>query len=611
MTQALCLYLRGYIRATEIFMRKLLSLTLALGTVSVMEAGGFVVVSGVTETSTQVMPDVGDQGVINQGGAIVVTNMDAVSMEAGSQTVLNSGTVTVTDQVGGHYEGIKSIADSASITNKGKITITDQGGGNNAAITTTHTRVVVVNNGTITVVDKGSGGDFGIASSGSDAKIINTGTLSITDQGGGNDHAIESTGDRAVITNRGNIAVLDVQGHSNDYAIVSTGSDVLIINEGTIQGADATLYLTGSSPTFAPALGSVIAGPISTQQPLNLIVAQGENLVLSLQSGGTFGALNIVGPYALSKDAQIAVVDPTGFAMQADTTADLSDTILSGIYLHHTGDPACSCGVWVQGIGSYRARDHQAQTLRYTDWVAGILAGCEMALGKNMLSFFGGYSYAQPTIELSPQQANVNLGYAGMAYQRLFSNKFLGLAAAGGYVNWNNSRNVMNNLAPGGSEEAEVTTGGGFVTAEVTYARSVPPIFYSPCWLNLTLRYAGLFLGNYTEHGSLADLTVENRTVGLLTTRAEFAVVPKPCGIYLAPFIGVFGRYQVQGSCVHSVLLGEVCDFTQGGPLNLVAGCLGIRGVRTWGPVDTFCNLEVSFDSAGSERVLGGIGCTY
>jgi len=87
--------------------------------------------------------------------------------------------------------------------------------------------------------------------------------------------------------------------------------------------------------------------------PLNLNVETGLNLALTLDPGGLgFGTLGIEAPFVLV-DKTIAVIDPTGLALQADGLADLSDTIFDGIYRHRT---AFSVRMW-----SVDARDWQLQ----------------------------------------------------------------------------------------------------------------------------------------------------------------------------------------------------------------------------------------------------------
>ena len=135
--------------------------------------------------------------------------------------------------------------------------------------------------------------------------------------------------------------------------------------------------------------------------------------------------------------------------------------------------------------------------------------------------------------------------------------------------------------------------------------------------MSFTLRYAGLFLGNYSEKGSLTNLSVKNREIDLLTTRFEFALPYSAtrgiCCWSVEPYVGVFGRYQVGGNRVDGELFGQSLSFDPGSPRNLAAFLFGFRGVQSLGCFNLFLNLEGSFDNYSSSRILGegGIGFSF
>jgi len=148
--------------------------------------------------------------------------------------------------------------------------------------------------------------------------------------------------------------------------IFNESNAVHIVNSGTIRTADdssSALDLQGTNQTVSLLRGSNLQGFVQTiNDGLNLNVETGLNLALTLEpfSAG-FDNLGIEAPFVLVGQT-IAVVDPTGLALQADVLADLSDTILDGIFRHRAVFTCpCvpyGCGVWIQGIGSYRKRSH-------------------------------------------------------------------------------------------------------------------------------------------------------------------------------------------------------------------------------------------------------------
>jgi len=106
----------------------------------------------------------------------------------------------------------------------------------------------------------------------------------------------------------------------------------VVVNSGTIKGPTA-LDFQGVNPTLSLLLGSNIQGVVNTVEALNLNVQEGLNLRLTIEEENGFGRLNIGSPYiTVGNTETIAVVDRTGFTMQADVLEDLSDSVLDSIY---------------------------------------------------------------------------------------------------------------------------------------------------------------------------------------------------------------------------------------------------------------------------------------
>jgi len=669
-------------------MRRISYILLAVFSLSTpIYSADFVVPDGKIEKTTQSLGAPGDTGIIEEGGAIVVEGIDAVTMSNDTnQTVFNQGSIATT---GNGARGIFNDGGTeAVITNSGRIlTAGDSAdgicndGGANAVITNSGqiltagdlapgirnisgaNEVVITNSGQISTTGLSA---FGITNSSNELVIMNSGQIStegdnshgisnggddsvITNSGqisteGGNSHGIESLCERVVITNSGQISTTgdDAHGIFNDggtEAVITNsgliltkgedadgirnddGADIHIINSGTIRSAQSfALNLLGTNPTLSLLRGSNLQGRVFNDDPLNLNVETGLNLALKLDSGNAgFNDLGIEAPFIRVGDT-IGVIDPTGLAMQADVVADLSDTILNGIYRHRTAFSCqctpCGCGVWAQGIGSYRERSRNKDTVGHDNWQGGFLVGYDTPLYGGNVSLFGGVSFGEAEVDEQTQKANTTSYVGGLTYERLFCNTFLGLALAVGYVDWDNERFVMNNLASGGVEKARTDTGGVFVSPEVTLAHFFSSLWCSPT-MSFTLRYAGLFLGDYTEKGSLTNLSVKDREIDLLTTRFELSVPYTAsrgiCCWSIEPYLGVSGRYQVGGNRVDAELLGQSLSFDPGSPRNLAAFLLGFRGIQSFGCFNLFLNLEGSFDSCRSSRILGegGIGFCF
>ena len=612
----------------------------------------YVVPSGQTETDPIILANDLDQAIIEQGGTLSTGLDTAVEMQADDQTTQNMGTIETTGD-GAH--GVEYSGDNAEITNSGTIStlgVNARGiqtvAGDNAVLTNSGTistlgdgsrgmqnfgaNGMITNSGLIST--EGNGGAAGIVNFGADTVINNSGTIStlgpdgrgINNQGANtfitNSGLISTAGpqsggiinfsDDVVITNSGTISALGI----DSAGIYNDGENFHLINSGTISSAQSfAIESEGSDTTFTLLQGSNIQGPVRIVDVLNLNIEKGFNLALTLTDDSAgFGTLNIDAPYAIL-DNTIVVIDRTGFAMQADVIADLSDTVLADIYRHRFDccNP-CGCELWAQALGSWRERGHNGNQFGYKNWQGGFILGYNKPFCTGRGGLFVGASFGNTKVAGNTQKADTNSYFAGLTYEKCFCDTVVGVALAAGYIDWDNTRYVMNNLAKGGIEGARADLSGAFVSPELTVSRR-----FESCWgcpvASFTLRYAGFFPGSYSESGSIADLSVKDRNINLLTPRFEIAA--PFCSQYgdrcwsVEPYVGIFGRYQFSGNRVSAELLGQQLDFDQGGPRNLAALLVGFRGIKSFGCMNLFLDVEASFDNERSSRVLGNGGVSW
>lgn len=537
-----------------------------------LSAATVVVESGTTRTTPIILTGVGDGAIVEVNAGLKVDGAIALQMNNDDQTALNSGTIGTT---GDNATAIEASGERARISSDGLI---ETLGAESAGM------VILGAEGAVR-----NGGIIRTSGTASDGIIVSS--------------------ERVSIENSGDILVRGL----NARGIVLEGDDAFVLNSGTIQAQQgAALDFNGADPTLSLMMGSNLQGTVETVDPLALVVQRGLNLGLTLESG-SFGTLSIDAPFVQVGNT-IAVIDPTGFAIQADVVADLSDTLLGSIYRHrYICCSPCGCNAWVQGLGSYHERDDD---IWYKNAQVGFLAGFETPFCGGYASLFGGASFACAHVHEGTQKADIDTYVGGVAYETRFCDTFLGFAVVAGYVDWENTRLVMNNLAPDGVQKARADIDGAFISPEVTFAYRFPFFWRRPV-ISLTLRYAGLFLGHYQEEGSSMNLTVKNRHIDLITTRLECALpLSFPCCYAcwdFEPYLGTYGRYQVGGRDVDAVLLGESLSFNQTGPRNLAAFLFGIRAIQSVGQLDIFINVEGSYDSHNGSRVLGeaGIGWSF
>ena len=204
---------------------------LALGALflaSAAEAASFTIQNGQTVTATQVLPDSGDTGTIEKGGAIQTTgdNNPGVLSESDHQTVNNRGTIGTN---GFESYGIYSAQDYFTANNAGTITGSgDTQAGINVQV---GTHAIVTNSGTIT----------------------ETGTLTT---------GISTWSDHATINNSGTITTIDDVTVTGDRSggIVVDGDYSTVANTGTI---NTTGYATWGMLVFANGVTATNSGAIN------------------------------------------------------------------------------------------------------------------------------------------------------------------------------------------------------------------------------------------------------------------------------------------------------------------------------------------------------------
>ena len=463
----------------------------------------------------------------------------------------------------------------------------------------------VNNNGLVTVAGEDSSGLLSVG--GSDNCYTNAGSIFATESTGKGLLGISGSTNLTFV-NSGDVMAGE-SGVSTDSSIVNFH----LINSGLICSENAhALFLEGTNPTVTLLPGSNLQGFIQVPNaPLNVNVQAGLNLSLTLTPTSMgFGQLTSMDPSVLV-GSTLHVVDRTGLALQADLLADISDPILNNIYRHRTAFPCacynpCGCGFWIEAIGSYREREEN-HLARYNLRQGGFIVGYEVPGG---LGLFAGASYGEATVGEKTQNVDVKTSFGGMSYEHVFCNHFFGAAFAAGYTHLDNERYVMNNLVVGGIERAHAQPSGFFFTPEITYAHSFCNWWCSPI-LSGTIRYAGLFLGDYSEQGSNSNLAVHDRDIQLLTIRGELSAPKCTCFLDIEPYIGVAGRFQVAGCAIDAELVGQALNFNSGISGNLAIFLVGFRSAKTLGCFDLFLDVEASWDHGRSYRIFGDAGIEF
>ena len=196
--------------------------------------------ASIGSTTTEQNLNVADsETTVADGATVNVAGMDAISIMAANNQLINQGTVMTT---GNNADAI-SVAtniDSARVNNESSLSTSgDNSAGIRAEMGTSN--AIIDNSGNIST----SGADSqGIVASGDNAMINNRSGAMIMTSGTGSPHGIEVSGNGSVINNAGAISVANM---GNGIHITTTvGQATTITNSGNITVADGLLIQAGA-----------------------------------------------------------------------------------------------------------------------------------------------------------------------------------------------------------------------------------------------------------------------------------------------------------------------------------------------------------------------------
>ncbi|MEP3599859.1 MAG: autotransporter outer membrane beta-barrel domain-containing protein [Stappiaceae bacterium] len=667
-------------------------------------AQSFVVQNGQT-VGAQTLPNDGDTGVVDTGGAIRTNGVGevGVDMQAANQTLTNSGEIHTTGNNSAF--GVNSTGANARITNIGSIRID---GNFSGGIHASGANVVIDNQGEIRTFGHDT---YGIKTEATaeGARITNSGTISTTIEnayaiqvGGASTsvtnsgiintaaqsaHGVQAFGASTTIRNTGSINTVGAQAHgiqllagatsssvfnggtvkttgkrahgieaiSAGSVITNTGSIVTeaeeaigisalgtngqTFNSGRIKSTDFAVVIEGANSILTLQPGSVIEGKIQFDNgtPTQTLAVENGLSINKTLTGVVPGTINPNGaPMAIS-GTQVAVVDPTNLSTQDEQLADLTGGIssalqnrLSGVRNNSTGTVATSGPFdtalspvdpghpfWIEGFGSYRQQEASSPAVETQQWVGGFVIGADDLLRDNLRAgFFGGAAWGGVEADFNSQDTDSQSFFVGSYASLLKAGLIFDLALTVGYSDFDQERSVANNLVAGGLETATADFSGWFVSPELTVTKPTV-ILGRRLEGSLALRYAGLFLDSYTESGTTAPLTVDNRDVHIGVARLQLAAPFESLNADGSAFrykvkAGVEARTNFGGDTIDGALLGQNISFNPGGDDNTLGGYVGLSGeYDTGGGLVLSASTEGLIDTTGSYQFSGRAGVKF
>ena len=572
---------------------------------------------------------------------------------------VNSGTVWA-DDTGVRADFVRSFVNTGMISGEERgvfagflISLVNTGtiSGTNVAISTEGSVESIVNTGKIW-----SGGDavyaegpvFSFFNSGMIRGGTNTNDAGIAISGGAVVNAgsgliegrtgivfFRSGPDDASVTNTGRIRSRSgPSGTAVDF--LDTGLDGLkVLGRSTIEGR---ILWDGLGDTFTAGQGRSSALTFTDRDS----AAGAEPTVFAIETNGLpFAVLRTPAGGAGTATTKVVVIDPSPFGVSDTILADITGGI-SGV-LTNQGDaardvngggvavasangtsmtiaPAAGVGpvlrAWAEVFGGWRGEESGGNQLGSDHVFGGAVAGIETdtAMDGMRVGFFVGGSGSHVDVELGSQDTDIGSVFGGFYAAHQAGDVAIDAALTVGLSNYDQQRFMNDNTVAGGVDTARADHNGFFVSPEVTISSSLAVADWMAVKPSLTLRYAGLFLDGYTEKGSNANLTVQDRDVHVLSARGQVAVpVHMNTDVYgtltTEIRVGADGRATVSEDNVRATLLGQNLNFTAGGDDEALTGFAGAAfayamttGTRLYG------NIEAGYGTDEATHVTGRAG---
>lgn len=265
-------------------MKKVAVISIFLGllcVVDVLSAADFIIESGQTVNTTQVLTDPGDQGLIEQGGTINVSGVSGVELLNENQRVVNKGVIQT-------FEGFGIFsqvgANNSRVENDGSI---QTAGADAMGIFNIALQVKAVNNGSIITQGVNSYGMYN--ANGDNVIFINNGLISTQQQDATG--ILNALGENFEVYNDGTI---QTQGNYAHGILDNLGNNPRITNNGLIHTRGLNSYGIYLFNELNPHV--INSGTIISDQTYAIYISSAINPTLTLRKGsnlqGDVGSLN-------------------------------------------------------------------------------------------------------------------------------------------------------------------------------------------------------------------------------------------------------------------------------------------------------------------------------
>ncbi len=499
------------------------------------------------------------------GDGFTVNNFGMVSGRI--RTNDNNSRISNLGTIGGN---VRTLGDNSGVINSGNIGNTVRTDGVNSAI---------VNYGMI---------DRNAITNGDNSDIVNSGIIN---------NNVRSSGNSSIVNNSGFIA----------NNITTEGSDNTVINSGRVSG---NIRMRGDDSTLTLLGGSVVEGAINLSgggvRTLN--IGAGLNADLTFSNAPT----NVNGSaYIMPAANRLIAVDISGFAtsdvFMSNLTAAIFNTIArerpiafsEKLTVATKGKRTLKRG-WATTFGGVGTVGDNDAVAEIDNRYLGLIAGIDF----DTIGIFGGFASGSSDVQHGASETDIDSTFVGVNWGHNFGAYGVDLSFVLGTADHEQKRRVNNNGVPGGIELASADYDGWFISPSATV--SVPLSQLAPAIVSLRVNYTGLFLDDYSETGVANPLTIANRDVHLLGTRAQMAfpnIRSNDDGSHTLFELrgGLEGQFSLGSNNVTGMVVNNPLSFDA----NIENRILGFTGVSF---VHTFADGFSSFSASTEAKVSANGG---
>ncbi|MDX2265014.1 MAG: autotransporter outer membrane beta-barrel domain-containing protein [Hyphomicrobiales bacterium] len=333
-------------------------------------------------------------------------------------------------------------------------------------------------------------------------------------------------------------------------------------------------------------------------------------IVGSVKGGGdlTFEDIKTF-PFFIDEKSQTVVFfnqSTTAFSGEGASFSDLTSTINAAVHNRlNTNSPPNR--LWAVAFGG--AREDGPSEADY----GGVIAGFDAPVTARVRGgFLAGWSETEQR-EAGLHRIDADAAFIGVYGRGALGSVFADMIVTAGATGNDSRRRILNPLAPGGVEFASGDYDGYFVNPELLLGFKAQPLNGLTLLPTLSLAYAGLHLDGFSEQGSAAAISLDERDIHLLLADAQIELEKKwkegAETWRISGKAGVKARANAGESSAKGVLAGATSFRIDLDDDTAVAGYVG--GGVSYAPsphFEIFAGGEAAAETTGASVLTGRIG---